>query len=274
MKPSLLLSLMLLGHLVPRAAHAVKVAPQVVFIDEQSRGTELLLLNTSDAGASVEIEIKFGYEVTDEAGTVGTVYPEKSARSAASWIRAYPKRLRIGPKQQQVVRLFARPGADAAEGEYWARVAITSQPEQGPAKKAEEGKLAMEVGVTTKQIVPVFVRRGQPSATPKISKVRSKWIDGEKGKELEVLYFAEVSGGGAFLGQTKATLIAEGKPLGEHTKTLAIFEPGWRRISIPVSATSAKARLRLETVRNHPAIESKDLLPGENAVWDDAIGSP
>jgi P pilus assembly chaperone PapD len=264
--------------LAPTSALAVKVAPQVVFIGDGSRGTELILLNDGNAAASVEVEVLYGYEVTNDDGKVDTVYPTSGPqmkRSAADWIRAYPKRLRVTPGQQQVIRLFSRPRGKVADGEYWARVAIISQPEAGPPKKAVDGQLSMEVGITTRQIVPVFVRRGRVRATPSISQVRSSWTDADGKKALEILYFANAKGGGAFLGRVRGALSSGGRSVGEATKTLAVFEPGWRKMIIPVAAMPAgPLELRIETLHEHPAIEAKDLLPGDAAVWEDAVSGP
>ncbi len=97
-----------------------------------------------------------------------------------------------------------------------------------------------------------------------------------KTSELIVRYRADLEGSGAFLGMLNARLFKEGKILAEETVPIAFFNSGWRRIRLSLFEEMERddlegALLTLETLRDHPAIQTRQLLPGTQARWEAPI---
>jgi len=264
-------------------ARAIQVAPTIVFVPSGVKSGELLLRNGTDGAVEVSVEILFGYEISDDQGKGKPYYPADDHlrdRSAASWIRAYPKKVRLKPKQEQTVRFLIRRPRDLAAGEYWARAAVKAVPILPPLKlSGEQSKPQFQLGVSTDQRVPIFVRHGDVSASAKILEVKPKITSDSSGRSVELLYKVATEGGGAFLGQTQAQLLGgQGQVLAEATRNLAVFEPGLRSITVVVLADKIgpekKLRARLLTMTSHPAVESKYLLPGSNDKWEQDLVFP
>lgn len=275
MKRSLFVASLLVG--APTSALALDVAPQVVIIDAKDQSGALLLRNGAASMVEVEVDVRFGFEVADADGKVRAHYPEVDVddrRSASSFLRVYPRRSRLAPGEERVVRILARPPAELPSGEYWARASVRAVPVIPPSTDHED-RIRLQVGVTTEQRIPVFVRHGRAAATAHIQK--AEWTIERRAdqKVLAARYFVGLEGTGAFLGTVEGRVVlADGREIGVHTKNLAVFESGWRRIEVPFEGDlPADARLELSTTREHPAVTSDDLLPGGVTQWSTALAA-
>ncbi|MGH7704181.1 MAG: hypothetical protein ACREMO_13890, partial [Gemmatimonadales bacterium] len=104
-------------------AQGVLVAPHVIYLDHRTRSGSITLYNPGDGPVEISISTLFGYPVSDSTGgfQLRTVDdPDSTLPSAAKWIQAFPRRLTLGPRERQTVRLLGRPPASLLDGEYWA----------------------------------------------------------------------------------------------------------------------------------------------------------
>jgi hypothetical protein len=148
----------------PLVSGAVLVAPHAVFISHQQRTGQLTLANPGDQAEEVEIDLVFGYPATDSAGNPYVELMEQPGPehpSAAGWIRAFPRRMRLEPGQRQVVRLLANPPADLADGEHWSRLIVTSR-RAVPIAVAADSALRAGITLELRTIISVTYRKGQP----------------------------------------------------------------------------------------------------------------
>src|SRR5437016_9621701 len=85
------------------------LAPHAVFIYPRLRIGSVLLYNPGTEPVEVSISTIFGYPTTDSAGriTLDTLLADSTV-SALGWIQAFPRRLTVGPRERQTVRLLAR----------------------------------------------------------------------------------------------------------------------------------------------------------------------
>ena len=91
------------------AAQGVMVAPHAVFIDHRLRSGSVLLYNPGTEPVEVAISTIFGYPTTDSTGRIMLdTLRRDSTVSALGWIQAFPRRLTVGPRERQTVRLLAR----------------------------------------------------------------------------------------------------------------------------------------------------------------------
>lgn len=258
-------------------AWALDIAPQVLIIDAEDHSGALLLRNGADAAVEIDVDLRFGFEVADERGDVRVHYPEQPSndhRSAVPYLGVYPRRARLAPGEERVVRVLVRLPPGTAQGEYWARASVRAVPEMSPSIEPSD-RIRLQVGVTSEQHIPVFVRNGRAAATAHIQDVTFE-VATRYGRELLVArYFVGLEGSGAFLGTVHAVVQdADGDFIGRDETNLAVFESGWRRVEIPLDHAPAEgARLELRTERRHPAITSGDLLPGGVTKWSVAFAS-
>ncbi len=147
----------------PALIKAVYVTPHAVFIDHDVKSAQVNLGNPGDAAEEVTVALMFGYSETDSLGTPVIRYIEEPGPeypSAAGWIRAFPRRVRIEPGDRQVVRLLATPPADLPDGEYWTCLIVSSH---GAAIPLATGDTAVRAGVTLeiRIVTSVIYRKGE-----------------------------------------------------------------------------------------------------------------
>lgn len=262
-------------------AAAAQVAPNVVVIEDGERGAQLSVWNNGDTPVEVQVSLGFGYEDTDDDGTIETSFEKESdhPRSAADWLRAYPQRVVVPPEARQSIRVFARAPGNLDEGEYWARAQVQTRPTEVPAEDVEgEEDIRVRVGVTSRQRIPVFVRNGETESSLAVDRVRARLhheaTEGEDDGERYVMahYRADAGGGAAFLGSMAARIESGGETLAARQAPLAVFVSGERRIRIPLPEGVSRAdldgaRLDLEPVREHPVVQSRHIRPGESEGW-------
>jgi hypothetical protein len=111
-------------------AHAgVTPGVKFLFLNRERRSVSLPITNPEDSPLEVTIAVKFGYVVSNDSGQPTVLYDSSgtAVQSAAEWVKVYPHRFILGPLESQIVRLTALPPPNLPDGEYWARVQITSQ---------------------------------------------------------------------------------------------------------------------------------------------------
>ena len=151
--------------ILPSVVKAVYVTPHAVFISHGARAGQVTVGNSGDSPEEVTVELRFGFPDTDSAGTPFIRFvedPGPQFPSAVDWIRPYPRRLRLEPGDQQVVRLLATPPDDLPDGEYWTRMIITGQGASVPIESADTAVRA-GVSLVMRLITAVTYRKGEVS---------------------------------------------------------------------------------------------------------------
>src|SRR2546426_394482 len=131
------------------AAQGVMVAPHAVFIDHRLRSGSVLLYNPGTEAVEVMISTIFGYPTTDSTGRIklDTLIADSTV-SALGWIQAFPRRLTVGPRERQTVRLLARPPAGLPDGEYWLRLVIAAQAGRVPITGVSHRRVFLDAAAT------------------------------------------------------------------------------------------------------------------------------
>jgi len=188
-------------------AQGVMVAPHAVYIDHRTRSGSVLLYNPGTEPVEVTISTMFGYPVTDSAGAIvlRTVeQPDSSLPSALAWIQAFPRRLTVGPRERQTVRLLARPPVGLGDGEYWMRLVIAAQAGRIPISGVSD-TTAIQVGLTleVRTIIGVNYRKGPVTTGIALSQLRAQVV----GDSLITRSRLERRGNAAFVGTVRGTLV-------------------------------------------------------------------
>src|SRR4051794_27324371 len=114
----------------PRASDAVTISPTAIYLSSRDRSASFELYNGDDSPTEVELSLAYGYPMSDSLGRVDVRLLDTVPAgdpSAVGWLRLYPRRVLLQPKQRQVVRVGAYPPAGIAAGEYWARLLVRSR---------------------------------------------------------------------------------------------------------------------------------------------------
>jgi len=110
------------------------ISPYILYTDAKNKFGTFLVQNESNEVYEVDISFVFGYPVTDSSGNATMKYhdrPDSSFASATQWIRAFPRKFALNPKERQIVRMTVNPPVNISPGTYWSRI-VTSATQQSP----------------------------------------------------------------------------------------------------------------------------------------------
>jgi len=236
---------------------SVSVSPMAVYMSDRERTGTMTLYNPGSRPEEIEIEFAFGYPQTDAEGNIQVpLSPEAPAGepSAVPWLSAFPRRLVLEPGQRQVVRVLARPPADLADGEYWARALVRSRGGQEPIE-ARQGDVGIQIDVETLIVVAVNYRNGEM--------ITGLAVRGAEATSVGDSTIARITlartGNAAFLGRLLVEALDErGDVVTSSEQVVAVYRTLSPRVVLP---TSAEGR-RPVMVRYTLDTERSDLPPG------------
>jgi P pilus assembly chaperone PapD len=242
------------------SAQGVLVAPHAVIMDHRTRSGSLTLYNPGDEPAEITLSTFFGYPVSDSAGgfELRTIeQPEPQYPSAAKWIDAFPKRMVLGPKQRQTVRLLARPPAGLSDGEYWARLVVSAKggtvPVQGV---ADSSGVRVALALEIRTVIPLQYRKGQVTTGVRTSSLAVKVEKDSLALRLRL----DRTGNAAFLGTLRGSLIdSTGRVITRLTSPLAVYYDMEPRVTAPLPAAGLPAGFYRVTI--DVAAQREDLPP-------------
>lgn len=242
-------------------AHAVTVAPSALYIGHQTRTATLTLHNPGTLAEEIEISFAFGYPTSDGQGNVSVnTVPADSAPagepSAAGWIRAFPRRLRLEPGQRQVVRVMVQPPANLPDGEYWARVLVSSTGGRPPVEQVLDSGIRVQIDTRMVVVTALSYRKGPVQTGVAVKRAAAESTS--EGVAL-TLDFAR-QGNAAFLGRVRAELVApNGQVLAQAEDDMAVYRELRRVLRLaPPGGTAPRGA----TIRYVIDTERQDIPPG------------
>lgn len=230
----------LLGTAAPVTAQGVLIAPHQIVVQHRERGTAIELYNPGTEPAEVEISTLFGVPVSDSLGNLDLFTPEdpdSTWPTAAGWIQAFPRRLRVAPGQRQTIRLLGRPPAGLADGEYWARLLVTARGGSIPVSGLGDSS-GITVGLTmeVRTLLPILYRKGRNTTGLTVG-------DGAWSVESDSLVLRPAlqrTGTAAWLGTIRGALRdGHGTVVRTLTNPIAVYRDLAPRITVPVSGLAA-----------------------------------
>ena len=166
-------------------------------------------------------------------------------------------RLRLGPGEQQVVRLLATPPDDLPDGEYWTRMIVSGQ---GASVPIESSDTAVRAGVSLvmRIITAVTYRKGEVTTGIVLRGVQTS----VEGDSIVAWVDATREGNGAYLGTANFEIFAqEPEPIREWIIPIAVYYPMVRRFALPLESLAAGAYgLRLTIESERPDLRAEDVL--------------
>lgn len=230
----LLIALILL---IGNVKAGVLVAPTVVFMDEHKRTGRITVQNPSDEPREVTIRMSFGLPASDSLGNVFVALQDTGItdiKAATSWVKPFPRKLLLEPGATQVVRFVARPPKNLVDGEYWARVVITSQEgKTSLPNPTGEGQISTVLNMIMQTAIMLKYRQGDQVAHVKLNGVDAIQED----TLVSVIVDLSSTGNASYVGLMHCRLFnADKQEIGYRRIDLAVYRDLKRRVTFPVAS--------------------------------------
>lgn len=246
-----------LGRLAGAQVAGIGVDPHMVVLTAARSAGEITVLNPRATRAEFSIDLRFGFATTDSAGQLRVELSDgPDSSSAAGWITAYPSQFSLRAGATRTVRLLARPPANIADGEYWARITVhakDNEPVQLVNADGEKTSIA-HIAMETATVLPVFYRKGNVTTGITIGAMEAVARD----SVVDVRATLTRNGGGAYISVARLVVRdSAGNTLATMDRQLAVYrtmQPRWR-ISVPGGASlrNCSVEVRLSTDRHDVA---------------------
>lgn len=254
-------------------AHAVTVSPSALYIDHRTRSGVLTLINTGTRAEEIEIGFAFGYPRADSLGNVTVQLLDSvpaGEPSAVTWLRAFPRRIRLEPGQRQAVRVLVQPPAGLAPGEYWARILVRSRGAQAPIEQ-QQGDIKLQIEVETVIATAVSYRNGDVTTGLNERALRATVVADSL---VRVWMTLARQGNAAFLGHVRSELLSpSGEVVARTEDDIAVYRDMERKFEIVLppelrgrSLAGYRVRYLIDTTR-------PDLPPGGALAAPDRQGT-
>lgn len=170
----------------------INIYPPVAFIDSKSKSGSVTLLNNGSSARELTLRFRFGYFTYDSVGNKNIDYDSKLGKeySLEPFIRVFPEKLVLKPKENQVVRFYVKAPADLKDGTYWVRLEILDRSQKRQIDSAHQNlNVSFELikGLGT----VVLMQKGKCNTNLNVS-----YIKNEINKENLNLYFTMNRDGG------------------------------------------------------------------------------
>ena len=237
----------------------VSVAPTALFLTNQERFGAIYVSNQSATPQEVTVDFRFGYTDSDSSGTVFMQYedaPSAERYSLASHVRAFPQQFVLPPGETQVVRLTARPPADADSGFLWTRVLTTSTPQIAFEETATTG-VQTRVIFRMQQVTALFYEAGEPEVDVQIDGLKAQ----RDSSGVRLLATLSHQGNAPYLGSAHVRISrADGSILAEERQPIAVYNGGLRQISLEVADALEAAQVELTLSPQRTDVPARFLL--------------
>jgi hypothetical protein len=215
------------------AAQAVSVSPTALFLDQAERSGRLNLVNEGDLPAEVEIDFAFGYARSDSLGRVSVPLSESAAPGEPTlvpYLRAFPRRLRLSPGQRGMVRVLVTAPPGLGDGEYWARVMVSSTGAQAPVEE-RVGGAAVRINLRSVVAVATNYRHGQVETSITVDTASATALP----ESVQLVLDLDRGGNAAWLGQVRAEIVSpDGRVFGSAAHDVAVYRALRWGVSIPL----------------------------------------
>jgi hypothetical protein len=241
-------------------AEAVSVSPTALYIDSRTRTGVMTLHNPGSLPEEITIGFAFGYPISDANGLVSVQLLDEAPAgepSAAEWMRVFPRRLILQPGQRQVIRVMVQPPADLPDGEYWARIIISSRGGQPPIEQTD-GNVSLQLNVETVLVMAANYRQGAVSAGVEVTGASAQRT--EDGVELEL--DMQRTGNAAALGRVLVDVIdARGSVVSTTHEDIAVYRTMRRRLVLDVPENvSGSLSVRIRIVPEREDLPAASIL--------------
>ncbi len=253
----------LLSAASPPLMASIRVGPTAVYLSDKNRSGSITISSASSKSVDVRLDLYYGFIRSDPDGKIEVFIDENdvhNAKSCAAWVQINPKRFTLLPGETRTVRFIARPPNGLSNGEYWSRLAITSE-EVDTRDAGGDDVISASQKYNVRTIIPISYRKGEAFADVKLM---NTVITRDAGI---VLFNVDLQplGNSAYLGNlTLSIRDSGGKEVFSIKVELAVFTMLRRRFDIPGSDMPPglyKATIKFDTERPDLGADALLVLP-------------
>ncbi len=216
----------------------VIISPYIVYIDSKDRFGSYIVQNESNEEYEISISFVFGYPVSDSLGQGSMKYFEENpdtTDSIVNWVKAFPRRFILPPKQKQIIRMTARPPDTLQPGTYWSRIVTSAVP-----KAAEVGTdttgIRARVNFVLNQVTTVLYRLHPAEAGVELE----NFVLIKDSSMISALASVKRTGNSPFYGDvTLKILDSENVLVDQREEFVSLFYSLVKRIELPTNSLSA-----------------------------------
>jgi P pilus assembly chaperone PapD len=251
------------------------LTPKRIVLEGRKNVAELNLLNVSDMPLTyVASFVEYGVSPDGRYIEIDTLRAED--RSASPYLRLFPRRFTLQPKESQTLRVQFRSRPDLAPGEYRSHLSFRQvdvaqeAAARSPNGAAEEnGELGVSVSMLFNITIPVIVRHGETSGSAAIDSLQL--LPGEEESPPRLSFRINRSGNQSLHGDLLVELLRpDQKTLSVvKRKGVTVFTPNlFRSFSLPLdlpegaellSGSQLRIRFMENTEKRKPAIFAEAL---------------
>lgn len=207
------------------------ILPKRLVFDGSQRSQEISLANTGTDTATYAISI-VNYRMTETGSFEEITEPDQGQRFAENFLRFYPRRVTLGPREAQAVRVQVTRTGNMEPGEYRSHIyfrAVEKQTALGAEEAVEDQEnISIDIRAVFGVSIPTIIRNGQSTTDIELSELI---LDTER--ENPVLSIAiKRSGNMSVYGEMLVSHIA---PNGKETEVgkvrgISVYTPNELRI--------------------------------------------
>lgn len=198
------------------------ISPYVVFTDQQNKFGSYIVQNESLESYEISVSFVFGYPVSDSVGNVTMYYsedPKIEEYSCVDWVRAFPRKFVLEPKQKQTVRMSVSSPDTIIDGTYWARIVTTSAPLSVASDSVGTG-ITAQIKFVLNQVTTLLYRKGEADTRIAVSDVKTV----KDSVSIDVMVDLERLGNSPFFGNVTTTVYdSTGVKIDVHEEYLTLY---------------------------------------------------
>lgn len=249
----------------------VLVAPTVIFISDKDRTGRLNIQNPTNEPREITIRLAYGLPESDSLGNVRVELRDSAVtdpRSCLGWIKAFPRKVIVPPNGTQVIRLVARPPQDLADGEYWARVVVTSR-EGTTALPVEGGEETIQTQLNMVMQTALMLKYRAGECVTHLEVTQSETI--VRDNQVDVLVDMTNTGNTSYMGVLTCRLYdAENTLVSEKSHNVAVYRSLKRRIELPLDSGTYRRPFSVDvsiTSEGRTDVAPDDMIHGNDITY-------
>ncbi len=254
----------------------VEVYPLYLFLRPPSRTVSLSISNPTEKRQEAWVEFKYGYPVLGDSGKFAMHYvdsPYVNEPAAVGWLRAFPQRFVLGPRESQLVRVMVSVPLSTPPGEYWARIVVSSfDRDLKPPTATPGGSFQARLQYISQIDVPLHCRIGHVTTGITVSHVNASVLKGTMNLAIGV----NRSGTAAYWGTLFVGLRNhDGKIIKNENRPVAIYKDIDYPYALDVTGLPAGTySLELSFSSHRPGVQSDFELKTDPVKFSQEVTIP
>ncbi len=246
----------------------VIISPYIVYMDEQNKFGSMIVQNESFEPYEISISFIFGYPISDSLGNRTMKYEQNASDEMPSindWVKAFPKKFVLKPKERQTIRFMIKPPLGTEAGTYWSRIVTSSTPVDSDVDSSNSG-VSAKLKFVLNQVTTAIYRKGAAYTDLRIGQPE---LIQDTTNTYQLLYPLERGGNSPFFGYLNLRVYdSENKLIKEEKDYFSVYFDLVRNYILQTDSFSrGKYRAELEIEFNEKEdIPESNLIPKPNII--------